>query len=263
VVAARAKFLDDIADRRALSGGLLTLARYLLPLVPLLLLFVAAGAARLASRVAALVNTGTRIGFAAVLALPVLGLAIDSPLVPMLRHPNAQALNSLYYYDFRPEKNPLIPYKAAIPLSPFWADLGARLPPDSVRIAAAPFYFESNDWDAPRWERLAHQRVLPGSLTGLCVDRRPGELPSDARFRFRNAVHLADDAELARRHIDYVVWQKPYVQTSKGAPEAKGANTANCETALRAKFGAPVFEDSALIAFRVGGAQPAATARAR
>jgi hypothetical protein len=41
------------------------------------------------------------------------------------------------------------------------------------------------------------------------------------------------------------------------------ANTENCETALRAKFGAPVFEDSALIAFRVGGAQPAATARAR
>src|SRR5204863_9707244 len=142
------------------------------------------------------------------------------------------------------------PYIEGIPLSPFWQSL-ASLPAGSVRIAAAPFYFESFNWDAPRWERIAHHSVVPGYLTGLCVNERAGEVPRDPRFRFRNAVHLVDDASLERKNIDYVVWQKPYVQTSKGVPEPIGAETAQCEAALRAKFGQPVFEDVAIVAFRL------------
>jgi hypothetical protein len=228
----------------------LTLARYLLPIVPLLLLFVAAGAVRIARRVATPDTTGGRLLFTALAALPVIALAVQSPLGPMLRQPNAQALDSVHYMDFRPEKNPILPYQEAIPLSSFWASL-AMAPPGSLRIAAAPFYFESYDWDAPRWEARARQVVLPAFLTGLCVDRRWGEVPQDSRFRFRNAVHLADQRSLEQRRIDYVVWQKPYVQASKGAPMAIGADTAHCEPALRAKFGPPVFEDSSIIAFRV------------
>ncbi len=239
-----------LLSRPMWSFNPLTLARYLLPFVPLLLLFVAAGAARLGYRLAAPGTAQARVTLAVVLALPVVALVAESPLGPMLRHPNAQALDSLYYIDFRPENNPIVPYQAAIPLSPFWASLAAQ-PPGSARIAAAPFYFESYDWDAPRWERLSHQTVVPGYLTGLCVDKRPGEVPADARFRFRNAVHLADDGALARKRIDYVVWQKPYVQRSRGAPVMKGAATAHCETALREKFGAPAFEDATIIAFRV------------
>ncbi len=239
-----------LLSRPMWSFNPLTLARYLLPFVPLLLLFVAAGAARLAYRLVAPVSVPARISFAVVAALPVIALAAGWPLAPMLRHPNAQALDSLYYMDFRPEKNPIVPYQATIPLSPFWASLAGQ-PAGSVRIAAAPFYFESYDWDAPRWERLSRQRVLPGYLSGLCVDARWGEVPADARFRFRNAVRLADDDALVRRRIDYVVWQKPYVRQSKGRPVAIGADTAHCEAALRGKFGTPVFEDSTIIAFRV------------
>jgi hypothetical protein len=100
-----------------------------------------------------------------------------------------------------------------------------------------------------RWERIAHQRVLPGYLTRLCVNERAGEVLRDSRFRFRNAVHLSDDAALELRHIDYIVWQKPYVQQSRGRPEPIGADTAQCEGALRAKFGQPIFEDHALVVF--------------
>ncbi len=239
-----------LVSRPMWSFNPLTLARYLLPFVPLLLLFVAAGAARLAYRLAAPGNARGWVAFGVVLALPVMALVVDSPLGPMLRYPNAQALDSLFYIDFRSERNPIVGYQAAIPLSPFWARL-AEEPPGSIHIAAAPFYFESYDWDAPRWEGLAHQKIVPGFLTGLCVDKRWGEVPLDARFRFRNAVHLADDDALARKRIDYVVWQKPYVQVSKSAPVAKGTDTAHCEAALRAKFGAPAFEDSTIIAFRV------------
>jgi hypothetical protein len=192
--------------------------------------------------------------FAIVAALPVVALAATSPLAPMLRYPNAQALDSLWYMDFRADRNPIVPYQAAIPLSPFWARLAAE-PPGSVRVAAAPFHFESYDWDAPRWEALSHQTVLPGYLTGLCIERRWGEVPPDPRFRFANAVHLADARELAAKRIDYVVWQKPYVQARKGKPVAIGADTAQCEPALRARFGAPAYEDSSIIAFRARHAQ--------
>ncbi len=238
-----------LLSRPMWSFNPLALARYLLPFLPLLLLFVAAGAARLAHRVGAPGSVPARTAFAVVLALPVAALAVDSPLAPMLRQPNTQALDSLYYIDFRPQQNPIIRYQASIPLSPFWVSLAAE-PPGSVRVAAAPFYFESYDWDAPRWERLSHQTVLPGYLTGLCVDHRWGEVPLDPRFRFENAVHLADDDAFARQHIDYVVWQKPYVQTSKGTATTIGADTSGCEPVLRAKFGAPAFEDSTIIAFR-------------
>ena len=95
---------------------------------------------------------------------------------------------------------------------------------------------------------------MPGYLTGLCVDRRYGEVPATPEFRFRNAVHLADAAALAAKRIDYVVWQKPYVQTSAGRDEPIGADTAACEAALRATLGTPAYEDSHIIAFRVASA---------
>jgi len=242
--------LGVMLTRPAWSFHPATLARYLLPFLPLLLLAVAAGAIRAAARIATPV-TGARLVLAAgVAALPCAALTLESPLPAMLRYPSTQTDGLVYYMDFRPAKNPFLPYLEAIPLSPFWQSLAER-PAGSVRIAAAPFYFESYNWDAARWERVSRQSVLPGYLTGLCVDQRAGEVPQSPLFDFRNAVHLADDKSLARRKIDYVVWQKPYLQTSSGKPEAIGADTAHCEATLRARFGAPTFEDPDLIAFRV------------
>jgi hypothetical protein len=228
----------------------LTLARYLLPFLPLLLLGVAAGAVRTAGRLARPPTPVRRGLAAAITVLPLGALAAQSPLAPMLRHPNAQTAHMMSYFEFRPEKNPFFGRFDRIPLSPFWASLAAQ-PAGSVRVAAAPFYFESFNWDAPRWERASRQTVVPGYLTGLCVDRRWGEVPQGPAFRFRNAVHLADAESLARRNIDFVVWQKPYVQTDAGRNVAIGEDTAHCEAALREKFGPPAFEDPAIIAFRL------------
>jgi hypothetical protein len=198
-------------------------------------------------------GTGTmprRVLWAAIAMGPCIALALLSPLAPLLRHPNDQTLQLVNYIDFRPEKNPLLPRIEGIPLSPFWAGLAAR-PAGTLRIAAAPAYFESYNWDAPRWERLSGQAVLPGYLTGLCVEQRWGEVPRDPAYRFRNAVHLADDAALATKAIDYIVWQKPYTQSSAGKNESIGSDTAQCESKLREKFGPPAYEDAEIIAFRV------------
>ncbi|HEV2978625.1 MAG TPA: hypothetical protein VG425_13675 [Casimicrobiaceae bacterium] len=242
--------LAVMLTRPAWSANPATLARYLLPFLPLLLLAVAAGAIKAARRIATPGTAARRVLAAGMAALPCAALAFESPLAPMLQYPSTQTLGLVYYMDFRPAKNPFLPYTHAIPLSPFWQSLAAQ-PAGSIRIAAAPFYFESYNWDAARWERVSRQRVLPGYLTGLCVDQRGGEVPESPLFDFRNAVHLADERSLAQRKIDYVVWQKPYVQTSRGKLEPIGDDTAHCEPALRARFGAPAFEDPDLIAFRV------------
>jgi hypothetical protein len=225
-----------------------TLARYLLPFIPLLLMAVAAGAVRLAGRAAIPPTPSRRALVLAAMALPVVLLAVQSPLAFLFQRPNAQTQHLVNYIDFRPDHNPYVPWFDATPLSPFWGRLRQN-PAGSVRIAAAPFYFESFDWDAPRWERLSGQTVLPGYLTGLCVKERAGEVPQDSRFRFDNAVRLADAADLRLKRIDYVVWQKPYVRTIDGSAEQIGTQTAACEGVLRQRFGPPAFEDSHIIVF--------------
>jgi hypothetical protein len=238
----------------------IALGRYLLPAVPLLLLAVAAGAVRIGSA-AAVPRTPLRRFVAGCIALsPCVALALQSPLAPLVRHPNAETQHFLYHFDFRPDHNPYLPHMAGIPLSSFWSGLAARRA-GSLRIAAAPFYFESYNWDAPRWEEISGQTVLPGYLSGLCVATRSGEVPIDPAFRFANAVHLADDRALAQKRVDYVVWQKPYTRVVAGRLEPVGAETAACEDALRARFGTPAFEDAALIAFRLTSADAASDAR--
>ena len=78
----------------------------------------------------------------------------------------------------------------------------------------------------------------------------------DPRFRFANAVHLADDAALAAKRIDYVSWQKPYIQNVDGRHTPVGGDTAACEPVLRDKFGTPAYEDSHIIVFAVPGSLP-------
>ncbi len=227
-----------------------TVSRYLLPIVPLLLLAVAAGTVRVAALIAIPPSAARRALALLTLTLPVGLLALQSPLAPLLRHPNSQTQHLVNYIDFRPDQNPYLPQFEAMPLSPFWASLAGRSP-GSVRIAAAPFYFESYDWDAPRWERLSRQTVVPGYLTGLCAGSRGGEMPRDPRYRFANAVHLADDDDLDAKDIDFVAWQKPYILSVGGHSETIGADTTSCESVLRAKFGLPAFEDSHIIVFPV------------
>jgi hypothetical protein len=248
-------FVAIVATRPAWSYNVISAARYLLPVVPLLLLAVAAGAVRVARWVGG-ATLPRRVLAAAIAMVPCVALAAQSPLYDLLRRPNSQTMHLLYHFDFRPDRNPYLPYVEKIPLSLFWDSLAAS-PRDSLLIAAAPFHFESYNWDAPRWERLSGQRVIPGFLTGFCILERFGEVPLDPAFRFRNAVHLADRATLASRGIDYVVWQKPFEHHYRGRQDLVGAATAHCEATLRDALGPPVYEDDALVAYRLSPASKA------
>ena len=245
-----------VATRPAWIGNPLTLGRYLLPVLPLLLLATACGSLRIARSIRAAMAARGAAGAlsngvgAGIAVIPLAALAATTPLAPLLARPNGESQHLLYQFDFRPGRNPVITHLAAIPLSPWWATLADR-PPASLAIAVAPFPTESVGWDAPRWERLSRQRVLSGFLTPLCATARVNEVPDDARFDFRNAVHIADANALAAARIDYVVWQKPYRYVARGIDVMVAADVAACGPALRARFGAPAYEDEWLTAYRV------------
>lgn len=224
----------------------LTLARYLLPVVPLLLLSTAFGAVRIGDLMAA--NGGRSARFLATLTLisPVLVLAAKSPLPEILRYPNTNTLHLVQLFDFRPAHNLMQQHLDRFQISPLWERLRAY-PAGALRIVAAPWFFESYDWVAPRWEAVSRQRVLPGYLTGLCSEWRYGELPRSNRFRFRNAVHLVDIHE---GEVDILVFQKPFhfppgVLTHYPSEEVVRA----CLASLIARLGVPDYEDGTIYAF--------------
>jgi mannosyltransferase len=243
--------------RPAWIGNALTLGRYLLPVLPLLLLATACGALRLARAVAAGIKARHPLAAAslssAIGAVPLVALALTTPLAPVLAHPNANSLHLLYEFDFRPDHNPVIGHMQLIPLSSWWVTLASR-PPSSLTMAVVPFPEGSVGWDAPRWQRSSRQRILSGFLTPLCASARETEVPDDARFAFRNTVHLGDATELAAHRVDYVVWQKPYRYVGRGLDVQVAADVAACGPALRAHFGAPAYEDEWLAVYRVSGA---------
>jgi hypothetical protein len=227
-----------------------TFGRYLLPAIPLLLLFVAAGSTRLADVLVKKIGPMRKVMATAVLVIPMLLLALQSPLDDMLRRPNTNLTHSIFSFDFRPGHN-LIMNRAIndIPLSSYWSQLASR-PRDSLRIAVAPFYFESYNWDAPRWERISGQTIIPAYLSGLCVDWRLGEIPNIERFKFRNAVFLSDRENLATHKVDLIAYQKPYTAKEDNNPQnIIGKETSKCENALRNRFGAPRYEDDKIIVF--------------
>ena len=244
-----------VAARPAWIGNPQTLARYLLPILPLLLLTTACGAMRVARWLGArtahphggAVARGVAVAAAAV---PLVALSATTPLTPVLVHPNGESLHLLYEFDFRPAHNPLFAHMAAIPLSPWWSTLAAR-PRGSLAIAVAPFPLDSAGWDAPRWERESRQRILSAFLTGVCATARANEVPDDRRFAFRNSVHVADASALAARGVDYIVWQKPYRYFAPGIDVMVAVDVAACGPALRARFGAPAYEDEWLAAYAV------------
>lgn len=228
----------------------LALGRYLLPAMIPLLLAVAVGTTELASTAER--RWGSRV-VPPVLLLPLVVLLVRTPLADTLRHPNSYTLHSTFQDDYRQDGRRERYLVRDIPLSPWWATLRAR-PPASVTIAVAPFQVYSPRWDAPRWEALGRQRVIPGFLAGLCLAGGAGEPPIDARFVLRNGAHLAVPEEMAALRVGLVVFQKPFPDVRGSGMPWVGADTAHCLDAQRARFGAPSYEDDKIVVFSVNRA---------
>jgi len=236
-----------VATRPAWIQNPLTFGRYLLPAIPLLLFAIAAGTLRVASWIATRATGAGRPLAWAMVGLPVAALAAQSPLQPLYATPNSYTTDPWFYFDFRPGRDAYgKAFDALVPISPFWATL-RDAPAGSMRIAFAPFRFESTSWDAPRLEARTGQRIVPGILNRMCLDRE--ELPQSPRFRFRNVVYLGDDDAIARQRVDLIVLQKPIAYVFEGKPGIAGEDMTECAAALAARLGAPRYDDAFVTVF--------------
>ncbi len=226
----------------------ITLSRYLLPALPLFLLALSVGVIRVGDGLFRLAGQSGRYT-AYMLSLALLGyMFYQSPLQTMLLRPNSNSLHAAYQFDYREDHNLVTRYQKDVPVSPFWQTLSA-LPPDSVRVAATPFSFESHRWDAARWEQLSGQRVMPGFLTGFCGGFWWGEVPNDGRFQFHNVAYLSDPRDMQQRGFDLLVYQKPFKLPGEDETHSLALTAESCQPKIREQFGKPLFEDNWLVVF--------------
>jgi hypothetical protein len=217
-----------------------TLARYLLPIIPLLLLSIASGIYVLHNRLIKQRNLQySSFVYMAASVCVVIGLIASSPLVGLLHQPNSNTLHPVFHFEFRPEENDITQYLLKHSYSDFWKSF-SNFPPQSKKIAIAPWYFESHFWHAPIWEKTSNQDAVPGFLLGLCVKERAGEVPDSPRFRFRNVSYLANPQDLKRRGIDFIVYQKPNRLNIK----TPYTNISECDVSLQKIYGQPIYEDT-------------------
>jgi hypothetical protein len=173
---------------------------------------------------------------------------VASTLWETLPRPTQYSLHGAFQIALQPSFNVVRAIEAQLPVSPLWDRLRQQ-PPGTLTIAVAPWHFASLGFDAPRWQRVSRQRILPGFLTGLCVPSRPGEVPASPRFRFRNAVLLGRPEDLATKEIDLIVYLRPRRIRWEGIEYPLGYDLAQCEGIVGERFGPAGYEDSHLVAF--------------
>ncbi len=225
----------------------LTFARYLVLLVPALLLCVAAGLWRIAA-------FEPRVGAAQTLAIVTgivisLAVAVTSPLADFARSRTSYVNHSYYHFDVRASENIARRYVSAFPQSTLWG----RFTQDKIgekTIAYFPASLYSYFADAPVVQALIGQQIIPASAEGLCQPWQPGHPKRNAVMALRNFAVLADVAVSGDKRVDFIAMRKSFVYDAES--ECRWAyfeEEALCQAALTVRFGTPVAEDDLLVVF--------------
>jgi hypothetical protein len=95
--------------------------------------------------------------------------------------------------------------------------------------------------------------VVPAFVAGACAPPLWGEVPADARFAFRNGVHLAQGRSVLARQVDMVAFDRQGMALTQ---DGQRRTLPECEAWLRQHLGPPKFEDGSLLVWplREGGA---------
>ena len=219
----------------------LVLARYLIPVVPFLLLFAAEG-------IIALVATPRYwMGAVAAGAIAAALFAIG-PIPQEWHYPNQFWGHLRYQFDYDPAHNPYVTQVSTDPVPAFYAELGKR-PPGSVTLIEAPWRLESHYNALSLYQDTHRQRVKIGLVTPLCGTYDFGEYPEDeAGMRMRWMVHLASLLRGETFGADYLIVHANSRDVA-ARPAPPWPDLRGCMPAIEAKLGAPVFRDDRITVF--------------
>lgn len=217
----------------------LTFSRYLLPIIPLLLLSIANGIYIIYIKIIKTISSP--IFVYAINMIFISGFILlfinYSPLKESTKYPNTNNLHSMYSFEYRNNKNKILNYMEERPISNFWSSLKE----DSIyKIAVVPWFFESYDWDGPRWEKISKKIIVPGYTNNFCTENKKGEVPNNKRFQFSNVSYPGNPSDIIKRGIKYIVYQKK----DRGEFGNFETNLNNCDNMLFKVYGKPIFEDN-------------------
>jgi hypothetical protein len=233
-------FISVVVSRSAGIDEAIVLARYAIPIVPVLLMVIANGA----SRIFQLAQEGMGRYFASIVLG--VGLFFMGPLPDQTYYPNQFTGHMYFQSEYRFHANP---YRYLRPhqIPEFYLTL-SQLQPASINIVVAPWRYEWHRVNQNFYQEKHRQNIKIGFLGNLCGnDWRgyTGEYPVEARgLSFMNFVHLGEVISGDDEWGDYVVFHN-------GPPNAydQTSEALYCIDIFRDRYGDPLFEDSDITVF--------------
>jgi hypothetical membrane protein len=217
-------------------------ARYLIPALPFLLLFLAEGA------VACVVSLRREASQAAAIAAACCVLVWAGPIPGYFYRPNQFMGHLRFQYDYDPAHNPYVLEIPRDPVPAFYQQL-ARQAPRTLTLIEAPWRLESNFNPHPWYQEIHRQYVKIGLVTPVCGERDFGEYPATVRaIRMRELVHLSEILKGKSYGADYLVMHLKAWKTPPDA-EVEWPDVASCLPQIEAKLGAPVYRDDQIVVY--------------
>jgi len=223
------------------------LARYVIAVALVLLVFFAAGFAH------AIRNLG-KISAAAA-ALVFIAYALNSSAWIVTRYNTETNLYVLAYLLFGKSFERLPRDFSRHPVPAFYEEL-ARHPAGEMTIVEAPFRYD--DAFLISYQLLHRQRVLMGLTEQLCGKGDPYDKPifdTYKQTRLKNLIDLSDMEALRRREVDYLIFHRS-IAAETTLPERfsdSDEHVAGCIAQYARTFGRPVFDDGEVVVFAVSG----------
>ena len=218
------------------------LMRYVVPVLPLLLLLLAEGFTGLLLRL-----RWSAVGVAGAFAVLVL-LFCAGPLPYRLYQPNQFTGDVRFQFDNDPLYTLIAVGFRLNDLPQFYFDL-SRLPPRSVTVAEGPWRLESQFNPLPWYQQLDKQYRRIAMVTPVCGYRDWGEYQPDQHgIHLQHFVHLGD--LLAGRHdgVDFLVLHmKPW--TTLPSQLLRWPDMQRCLARVTAQLGPPIYRDERIAAF--------------
>ena len=141
-------------------------------------------------------------------------------------------------------------------MSPFYQRL-ATLPPATLLVIEAPWYYEWINNPYPYYQAAHHQHMHVGFVPD--PDRfveEPAELPLGRALRFHNAVHVGDLEKLRKRRVKYVIFHKRFSEEVPRSLPRDVVDVSCWVERYTAAFGGPVYEDPDIAVFDVMSRKP-------
>lgn len=218
------------------------LARYMLPALPFILLFVAEGIVAAAGKLRPAALGAVATGMGAVL------LFYAGPIPAYLYRPNQFMGHARFQFDYDPARNPYVQEIPKDPIPAFYRELAKR-PPASVTLIEAPWRLESNFDPYPWYQQVHRQYIRIGLVTPVCGVRDFGEYPAtETGLRFRYFVHLSEILAGRSYGADYLVMHVAAWNTPPDA-DVQWPDVAACLPKIVAKLGAPTYRDDTIVVF--------------